>query len=164
MSSWYQPRPGRAPRTSPGARMAGSIAALVTSDGNECVTDGRSHPVRLRLCSAPTEKPERCGPRMSVASTVPMMAGKPGTARSFMPHRRSTYAVSPWCSNPRPSDVSTWPLSVSTVGAVIISASPRWYAKTAAADAQSTEERGTWHSATIRVRRCQLLFARADSR
>ena len=36
--------------------------------------------------------------------------------------------------------------------------------RTVAGDAQSPEERGTWHSATIRTRRRLLLFARADSR
>ena len=36
--------------------------------------------------------------------------------------------------------------------------------RTVAGDAQSPEERGTWHSATIRTRGSLLLFARADSR
>jgi hypothetical protein len=35
--------------------------------------------------------------------------------------------------------------------------------RTVAGDAQSPEERGTWHSATIRKRPRLILFARADS-
>ena len=50
----------------PRARIGGpadSIGVLVTSDGSECLTDGRSRPSLLRFCSAPAASPESCGPR-----------------------------------------------------------------------------------------------------
>ena len=92
---------GPTPCTWLAARMAGCIAVSLESVGSASATAGRNQPAPSRLCSAPARKAESCGPRMSAACTVRMMAGRVGAARSAMPRPHSIYAASRWCSRRR---------------------------------------------------------------
>jgi hypothetical protein len=69
------------------------------SAGSASATAGRSPPVRSHRYSAPARRPESCGPRMSAACTVRMMAGRVGAAPSAMRRHRSICAAWRWCDD-----------------------------------------------------------------
>ena len=99
MSSSYQPPPDHTPRTSPVARMADCTGVLRVSAGSACATAGRSHPAQSPPCLAPARRWRNCGPRMNVACTSRMTAGRVGGAWPAMQRRRSTCEALCLCAN-----------------------------------------------------------------